>query len=208
MPCYSIWDKAVSSAFQCASLYQCDKNISCAAHRACSLLLPLESQQFQSLSTSISLHIYNEHQQPTSCTSTPKPTPCTILLFQSPVPLSPGITANVLKVKITPATPQHAETCNSLENSLVSILKTSVCQWNGYTNLEKASASRKNSKIWFAALQSTGLFLSLPSDNKHYSIKVVLSVMRYRWHKLLELGNTQDVLHELPTIRCQQSHRN
>lgn len=32
-------------------------------------------------------------------------------------------------------------------------------------------------------------------------------MLRYR-HRLLEPGNTQDVLHELPTIRCQQSHRN
>jgi len=54
--------------------------------------------------------------------------------------------------------------------------------------------------------ENTGLFLSLPSANKHYNIKVFLSVVRYR-HILLERGNTQNILHELPTIRCQQSQR-
>lgn len=55
--------------------------------------------------------------------------------------------------------------------------------------------------------ENMGLCLSVPSDNKHQSIKVFLPVIRYR-HKLLEPGNIQDVLHEVPTIRCQQSHRN
>lgn len=74
---YSVWDKAVSRAFQRASLYQCDENILCAAHRQHSLLLLLlESQQFkQLLPVSISMHIYHKHQQPASCRSGPKPNP-------------------------------------------------------------------------------------------------------------------------------------
>lgn len=73
----SMWDRAVSRAFQCASLYQCDENISCAAHREHSLLLPLlEIQQFkQLLPVSISLHLYHKNQQPASCTSSPKSSP-------------------------------------------------------------------------------------------------------------------------------------
>lgn len=47
--------------------------------------------------------------------------------------------------------------------------------------------------------ENTGPSLSLTADNKHYSTKILLSVMRYR-HKPLQPGNSQDVLHRLLTI--------
>lgn len=66
-------------------------------------------------------------------------------------------------------------------------------QGSGYTNLEIASAStclqKELKNMILGSSENTGLFLSLPSDNKHYSIKVFLSVMKYG-HKLLEPGNT------------------
>lgn len=86
-----------------------------------------------------------------------------------------------------------------------------VHQWSGYTNLKIASVStclqKELKNMILSSSENTGLFPSLPSDSKHYSINISLSVLKYR-HKLLEPGNTQDVLHELPTIRCQPSHRN
>lgn len=155
---------------------------------------------------SISLQTYNEHQQATSCTSTPKPTLYFLLPYPNPADLefTSPLTGNHSKSCKSLNCTRHSITCRNMRQPWKVVEKHfenfKVHQWRGYTNLKVASASMCLQKelMIVSSSENRGPSLSPPADSKHCSIKVLLSVMRYR-QKALEPGNTQDVLHRLST---------